>query len=80
MYTAYLLQSNKNLHYIGFTSNFSQRVSQHNRKHHGTTYGIGEVWGVLVTKEFSLKQDAMRFEKYLKSLKNWRTAFKFMGE
>jgi putative endonuclease len=75
MFTVYLLQSNKNRHYIGFTSNLSQRISQHNHKHHGTTYGIGEVWEVVASKEFSSKEEAMTFELYLKSLKNWRKAF-----
>ncbi|MBI2416537.1 MAG: GIY-YIG nuclease family protein [Ignavibacteriales bacterium] len=39
MFIVYLLQSTKERHYIGFTSNLQQRLSQHNRKHHGSTYG-----------------------------------------
>ena len=79
MFTVYLLQSNKDRHYIGYTSNLEQRIAQHNRKHHGTTYGIEETWELLVFKEFLSKEAAMNFEKYLKSLKNWRKALMLLN-
>jgi predicted GIY-YIG superfamily endonuclease len=78
LFYVYVLESNKNRHYIGFTSNLPQRLAQHNRKHKGTTYGIDETWRFIITKEFSCKQEAMKTETYLKSLKNYRKAIEYL--
>ena len=76
-YFVYILQSNKNRHYIGYTSNLSQRIAQHNRKHTGFT-GTNEVWEVLYSVEFSNKKKAMEVEVKLKAIKDWKRALEYL--
>jgi len=78
-YFVYILQSNKNRHYIGYTSNLSQRISQHNRNHRGFT-GTAEIWKVMCFAEFADKAEAMRNEKYLKSLKDYKLAEEYINK
>jgi putative endonuclease len=79
MYTVYLLQSNKSRHYIGYTSNLPQRIAQHNRKHRGYTYGLGETWRIIYFKSYDSKEHAQQVEKYLKSLKNFDKALDYIS-
>ncbi|MHB8581102.1 MAG: GIY-YIG nuclease family protein [Ignavibacteriaceae bacterium] len=76
-YFVYILQSNRNRRYIGYTSNLSQRLAQHNRKHKGFT-GTNEIWEVLLSIELLYKNSAMKLEKYLKSLKNSTKAIEYL--
>jgi len=76
-YYVYILISNKSRRYIGYTSNLEQRLSQHNRKHHGFT-GTDEVWQIEIVKECETKEEAMTLEKYLKSMKNARKAAAYL--
>ncbi len=78
-YFVYILQSDKNRHYIGCTSNLEQRISQHNRKHKGFT-GTTETWSVLISYKTVDKNSAMKLEKYLKSLKNWLKAKEYLAQ
>ena len=77
-YYVYILQSNKNRHYIGFTSNLEQRLSQHNRKHNGFTNSNEETWEVLCYLECNQKKEAMEFERKLKAFKNSMKAKNYM--
>ena len=77
-YFVYILESTCGSHYIGFTSNLEQRLAQHNRKHHGSTYRKNETWHVLIAKEFDNKEIAQKEEKYLKSLKNFKKAIEYL--
>ena len=74
----YVLESNKNRHYIGFTSNLPQRLSQHNRQHKGTTHGINEKWDCIISKQCCEKKEAMKLELHLKSFKNYRKAIEYL--
>ena len=76
-YYVYILQSSKGRHYIGYTSNLPQRIAQHNRKHKGFT-GATESWILDCALEFRNKSEAMRIEKYLKSLKDYRLAEEYI--
>ena len=76
-YFVYILQSDNNRHYIGYTSNLKQRISQHNRKHKGFT-GTKEKWEILMSYELADKKSAMELEKYLKSLKNSEKAINYL--
>ena len=76
-YFVYIIRSNKNRHYIGFTSKLAQRISQHNRKHKGFT-STTEKWEIVLSYELSEKQSAIKLEKYLKSLKNSASAIKYL--
>jgi putative endonuclease len=78
-YFVYILQSDKNRHYIGYTSNLPQRLAQHNRKHKGFT-GTTEKWELLLSCEMPDKSRAMRLEKYLKSMKNYSKAVEYLKE
>jgi predicted GIY-YIG superfamily endonuclease len=53
---------------MGYTSNLSQLILQHNRKHKGFTSGKNEIWDLLLSMEFSDKISAMKMEQYVKSL------------
>ena len=79
LFYVYMLQSSRNRHYIGYTSNLSQRIAQHNRKHKGFT-GTSEIWEIKCYAEFANKIEAMAFEKKLKELKNFRLAEKYINE
>jgi putative endonuclease len=77
-YFVYILQSDKDRHYIGYTSNLSQRILQHNRKHKGFTFGKNETWDLLLSMEFSDKISAMKMEQYIKSFKNSQKAIDYL--
>ena len=77
-YFVYILQSAKDRHYIGYTSNLSQRILQHNRKHKGFTSGKNETWDLLLSMEFSDKISAMKMEQYIKSFKNSQKAIDYL--
>ena len=77
-YNVYILKSSRGRHYIGYTSNLSQRLDQHNRKHKGFT-GTTEFWEIDCYLELADKPEAMRVEKYLKSLKDYRLAKEFIN-
>jgi len=78
MYFVYILSSNTGKHYIGFTSNLEQRVSQHNRKHHGFTNQNYTTWTIEISKQFDSKSEAMILERRLKSFKNYRLALEYL--
>ena len=78
VYYVYILQSSKDRHYIGYTSNLPQRISQHNRKHNGFTGIENEVWEILLTMGFPDKHAAMKMEQKLKSFKNSQKAIEFL--
>jgi putative endonuclease len=76
-YYVYILISNRNRFYIGYTSNLEQRIPQHNRKHKGFT-GTKETWKLRISTECEDKIEAMELEKYLKSLKNSKKAIEYL--
>ena len=78
VYHVYILQSNKDRHYIGYTSNLSQRISQHNRKHKGFTNVKNEIWNLLVSMEFTDKNSAMNMEKKLKAFNDSQKAITYI--
>jgi putative endonuclease len=57
-------------YYIGYSSDIEKRVAAHNHeKNKGYTKRY-QPWALVYSKRFSSKAEAMRHEKYLKSLKN----------
>ncbi len=76
-YTVYILLSEKGRRYIGFTSNLSQRIAQHNRKHKGFT-ATSKLWQIEISKMSGSKKEAMELETYLKSLKNSKKALEYL--
>ena len=77
-YFVYILRSDKGRHYIGYTSNLPQRLSQHKRKHKGFTGTKNESWELLYSLELTNKISAMELEKHLKSFKNSSKAIDYL--
>ncbi len=76
-YFLYILKSNRNRHYIGFTTNLDRRIQKHNTIHNGFT-GTTEKWELVIAAEFETKAEAIIKERYLKSLKNSQRAIKHL--
>ncbi|MFA7653987.1 MAG: GIY-YIG nuclease family protein [Candidatus Magasanikbacteria bacterium] len=72
MYTVYVLENNEGKHYTGSTSDLADRLKMHNDNtvtkscFHRTTYKKGP-WKIVFTKDFLLREEALRFEKFLKT-------------
>ena len=64
----YILRSDSDpsRHYVGITSDVSERLDWHNHGPSGYTVSY-RPWSVVVTLRFPNEQVAARFEKYLKS-------------
>jgi putative endonuclease len=66
-YTVYILYSETyKKHYVGFTSNISTRIKSHNEYGKDWTARY-RPWRLIYSKEFSVKAEAMTYEKWLKS-------------
>ena len=59
-------QSEPLRHYIGVTNDIRERVRWHNRSPTGHT-AMHRPWALVVSMEFPNENEAVRFEKYLKS-------------
>ena len=67
MYIVYVLYSETyKKHYTGFTTNLANRILSHNELGKDWTARY-RPWELLYTKEFSIKSEAMSYEKWLKS-------------
>ncbi|MCX6159039.1 MAG: GIY-YIG nuclease family protein [Ignavibacteriae bacterium] len=70
MYYTYILKSIKNGRlYIGHTENLDKRLKEHNTNQSKSTKGKGP-WGIIYSKEFKTRSDAMIYEMKLKKIKN----------
>ena len=69
MYQVYILKNPKGTFYIGYTSNVEIRLAWHNSGKSKFTKNKGP-WIVVFSKSFIDKSEAIKYEKYLKSLKN----------
>ncbi len=66
-YTVYILFSIKHVkHYAGYTSNLELRLKSHNEFGKDWTCKY-RPWKLIFTKNFISKQDAMAYEKWLKT-------------
>ena len=69
-YVVYILHNiSADKFYIGYTNDITRRLWQHNHRGVGWTKNY-KPWEVVYTKSFGTKIDAMKIERYLKSLKN----------
>jgi putative endonuclease len=67
LFTVYVLYSEKYAkHYTGYTSDLTNRLISHNELGNDWTKRY-RPWKLIYTKEFSLKSEAMKHEKWLKS-------------
>lgn len=65
----YILESiSSKRFYIGYTHDISQRLNRHNSKREKSTKANAP-WKIIFYKSFENRKEAMRYEKYLKSIK-----------
>jgi putative endonuclease len=71
MFYIYLIYSQSaDKHYIGFTSSLSARLDAHNHPQNKGWTKSFKPWVLVYSEEFETKPEAMKREKYLKSIKN----------
>jgi len=69
-YIVYILFSKtKNRYYIGYTSNFEERIIRHNQKSKGFTGNVND-WKVVYTEYYTIKEEACIRELQIKSWKS----------
>lgn len=69
MYIVYILKSEvTGRHYIGQTQDLTDRIRRHNESKSKSTKNRGP-YKLIYTEEFNTRSEAVRREKYLKSLK-----------
>lgn len=69
MYTVYVLESTKTgQYYVGYTGDLEQRLKAHNAGKNISTR-FGRPWKIKYCRDFLKEKEAIRFERYLKSLK-----------
>jgi putative endonuclease len=72
MFSVYVLENPRGKRYTGSTSNLDERLVYHNdtsaekARFHKTTYKKGP-WRIIFSKEFKSRNEALGFEKYLKT-------------
>ena len=72
MYYTYLLKNAQGGHYTGSTADLEERLKMHNdlspekARFHRTTYKKGP-WKIIFTKEFQKREEALKFERFLKT-------------
>lgn len=69
MYNTYILENVYGKLYIGQTNNLENREFRHNSNMVPATKNKGP-WKLIYNKEFFTRQDAVNYERYLKSLKS----------
>ena len=69
-YYIYILKSDQNNKlYIGQTKNLTDRIARHNQNRSLATKLKGP-WKIIFQEKYSTRSEAIKREKYLKSLKN----------
>ena len=59
----------KDFFYIGYTSNIEERLLRHNQGREKTTKSR-KPFELVFVREFETKREALKYERYLKSLRN----------
>lgn len=70
MFVVYVIENPDSRIYIGQTNDLERRIAQHNDPLKKSWASKRGPWKVVFTKNFSSRSEAMRCERYLKSLKN----------
>lgn len=80
MYYTYILRSKKdNSFYIGQTEDLEKRLSMHNKGLSRSTR-FRRPYELVFYKEFETRKEAIRYERYLKSLKKRAYIEKLIGK
>ncbi len=76
----YVLYSKKcDKYYIGHTNNIERRLCEHNDVNHKGWTRYHQPWSLVYTEKSIDRSDAMRKEKYLKSLKSRKRIEKYIA-
>ncbi len=68
MYYVYILKNNKNLFYIGYTSDLKRRFKEHNSEKYNKNHFTfkNKPWKLVYYEAFSVKEKAIERERKLK--------------
>ncbi|EKE11911.1 MAG: Excinuclease ABC C subunit protein [uncultured bacterium] len=72
MFFVYIIENINGKKYTGYTSNLYDRLAMHNdvskekSRFHRTTYNKGP-WKIIFQREFETREEALRFEIFLKT-------------
>ena len=72
MYYTYVIENTVGARYTGSTDNIDERLATHNdanpekARFHHATYNRGP-WKVIFSKKFVTREEAIKFEKFLKT-------------
>ncbi len=79
MFTVYILYSDTyDKVYIGHTNDMDRRINEHNETGTGYTAHF-RPWRILFQETFEKRVEAMKIEKYLKSLKNKERIYQYIA-
>lgn len=76
-FTVYVLKDELKHLYTGYTSDIEKRIWEHNNKITKSTRK-GKNWKIVYTKNFNTKNEAIKYERFLKSGKG-RELIKIWG-
>ena len=78
LFFTYILESEVDgSFYIGQTNSLESRISRHNRGYSRST-STKRPWKLLYSKQFESRSEAMKTEKYLKSLRKREAILKWI--
>ena len=79
MFSTYILKSETTgRFYIGSTADLDDRLRRHNEGREKSTKARGP-WVMLFCKDFETRSEAIKYERYLKSLKNRKYILKLIA-
>ena len=76
-YFVYILKSDLGFHYIGQTSNLTDRLNRHNSNRSTYTKNKGH-WEIEATLEVPTRSEAVQLESKLKGFKNFSKALDYL--
>ena len=76
-YFVYILKSDLGFHYIGQTSNLTDRLNRHNSNRSTYTKNKGH-WEIAACLELPTRSAAVQLESKLKGLKNFSKALEYI--
>jgi putative endonuclease len=66
-YIVYVIKSEEGFRYTGMTEDLERRIEEHNSKSKSFWTKRGSNWKIIYTKEFDTKNEALKYERWMKS-------------
>ena len=66
-YIVYVIKSEEGFRYTGMTEDLERRIEEHNSKSKSFWTKRGSNWKMIYTKEFDTKNEALKYERWMKS-------------